>query len=374
MQELVLDTGVETILNDIEKTFNNDKKNDEDRRNLINSLARYFKDKALRGELKDKNGKKLEIYHICGLITNLIRERNIISIHKVTIWRYLDAEFKNFNKSHRKKESEEPKDITISGMDSMIATEIYNEVFGELEKIQKMSFDNLNKQDILNIQDHLKIIQNKTDMFVQYYNIKRSKTYQNIQNNIVNNNTNRKSIISTIKPPYQKNLLTGELKLLISDFSKLEKEFGKIRFCTQEEEYGYFEAVRALRLFLRPYVNNKYAKDLPGWALILKKSEDYNLGGLSKITLSEGQYYDSENDKILTLGQTKEIVKEEIRKNSQILPSIFMDMITDFPFLTKLSELFEKHIEPIRTTRRQIISHNMKNKNKESIEKLLSIE
>ena len=351
----VLDNDLENFLDSIRKTFEIDESTEASRRNIIRGFAEKLEEKVKKGQLFHRtNGKRLEIHNICRYITDLIEEKQIKSIHNVTIWRYLDSKY---YKVRNRTIQDEIKDTTSSGLDNGVSELMFSDIKNNLNKVSKFNYDNLSSENIKEIENSVNILKKKTDVYVDFNDI---KSQNNVNNDNDNSNNEQKSLISLSKPPYQENMLTKEMKLLISDFHKLEKELGKIRFDDEKEEYTYYEAIRALRLFLRPFVNSKYAKDMTGWSKILEKTSEYNMGGLSKKTSARGQYYDADTGQITSMQDTRSIVKEEIRKNIDKLPKFYMDFICDFPFLVKFSQLFEKKIEPFRTYRRYVTGNNMK--------------
>jgi hypothetical protein len=175
------------------------------------------------------------------------------------------------------------------------------------------------------------------------------------------------------KPPYRKNMVGDEVGLLQKDFAVIKKSLYHM-VLTPEEEMFFWEAVRALRLFIRPHVNEKYKRNWSGYCKIMKQLENKNISGVAKRdTLSPAKVYDPEKGTYVYMSdlenemnadpssvqfkiRMKGITRNHLRNMSDKLEDVFMAFMTDMPFLADLCQLFETKLEPLRNAKACMIS------------------
>lgn len=162
------------------------------------------------------------------------------------------------------------------------------------------------------------------------------------------------------KPYFRKQMLHDEIKLLEKDLAVIRKGSDQL-IMTEDEEYLYWEAIRGVRMYIRPDANQKYRRHWFAYAEILKVLRHKNMSGVAKNdTLGVGKIYDPEKKAYVDVEELMEggvsgvkklkgISRNHLRNMSHFkLADVFTDIILDIPFLQDLAYNFESQLQPLR--------------------------
>lgn len=366
----------------------------ERRHRLVIELGGLFEQRIKLGTLiNEETNEKIKIHQVCIALFNDMKKNQVPMYCYSRIAQILPKKYKKPYEFH-KLENDRDKDGKLTGLNAEVTTlvnpdkhtlvrqkvkipdiEDYS-VDGTPRKISQMeyddSFDNIKKvtKQTRNLSElspdmipalflSVKVAADNLKKYCNTYNIKIPGEKKPSQSSVS---------LNLEKPPYRKGMIGDEIRLLEKDFATMRKQVGHM-ILTQEEEYFFWETIRALRLFIRPHVNEKYRRDWYGYQKILKILENKNMSGVAKNdTLGAAKIYDPEQKKYVYIHdiiedtglegavKLKGISRNHLRNMTKKLNGVFADIMLDLPFLQDFSSLFEDKIQPLRDGKAVIIS------------------
>jgi hypothetical protein len=386
-----LKTNIEDVTNLVER-----------RKQHIVKLGTLYEKRIQLGTLTHEDGSLLKLHEICRRIYKDMPTNCIPFGSYKTICRYIPAKYKRpyhftkieddidgegnptgfnaeittlvnsekFTLETEKVRLPDSDDLSQDGTPFVTSKAAYDDIcekIAEMEKATK-ALESLHPSMVSALSLKLKPLQEAVKKYARLYRIKIPGE-NNIQTTSVSLNMK--------KPPYRKNMVGDEVALAQKDLAIIKKQCYHMVF-TPEEEMHYWESVRKLRLFLRPQVNEKYKRNWTAYCKLLDLLQTKNISGVAKKdSLSEAKVYDPEKgdyvylkeledemmknpDSLAFKVRMKGITRNHLRNMSDKLTDVFIEMITDIPFMSEFCELFESKLEPLRNAKACMISDGHK--------------
>ena len=355
----------------------------ERRHKLIIQLGGLYEQRIKLGTLVDDNGVRIKKHQICITVyKDLVKNNSLLATYSVVA----DIMPKKYKKPYQfhKIEKDVDKDGKPTGLNAEI-TELNMEK-GTLEtyKSKIPDLDNYSvdgtyftiseaqfNESCEKLKKVTKQLKNLSELqpshisalalqFKEHYNtVKRYCAAYSIKIPGEKKPSASSVSLNLEKPSYRKDMLHDEIRLLGKDLAVMRKGTDNM-LMTEDEEYLYWEAVRAIRLYIRPHANQKYRRHWWAYNTFLKILQHKNMSGVAKNdTLSVGQVYDPDTDKnvdieelmedgITGIKKLKGISRNHLRNMSYKITDVFSDFMLDMPFLQDLASNFEQNLQPIR--------------------------
>jgi hypothetical protein len=358
----------------------------ERRHKLIIQLGGLYEQRVKLGTLVDDNGVRIKKHQICIKIHKDMTENNVLLASYPQIAKILPKKYKKPYQFH-KIENDVDKDGKPTGNNAEITelnmekgtletykTKIPNiedySVDGTYIRISEVQFNEA-CENIKKINKQLKNLSELQPAEISALALQFKENYNTVKRYCAAYSIKipgeKKPSASSVslnleKPSYRKEMLHDEIRLLEKDLAVIRKGTDNM-LMSEDEEYLFWEAVRAIRLYIRPHANQKYRRHWWAYNTFLKILQHKNMSGVAKNdTLSPGQIYDPETKKnidiedlmedgVTGVKKLKGISRNHLRNMSYKITDVFSDFMLDMPFLQDLASNFEQHLQPIRDGR-----------------------
>lgn len=321
-----IDSQIEKNFSELYELSESNKKNELKTRELIITLETNICKKIDAG-LLDKR-----IDQICAYVCEEMSKRNFpVTFTDRTVQKYSPQEYKRcYTKKH---------DTTENGTDINIAKIIFKEQNSNLSELINMDLDSLTKDQKQKLYEKINQIREK---------IEDNADTQKIALFNRSNSKSREEDRKIIMPDKIPNWLSHEVGLWIDDLTNFKSVMETLRLSFNEER-EYVKGIRAMRLFLTSFNNEKYIRSMDEWCDTLKASEDTTISGAAKLSKVDAVKYDPDSDSYVSIEKTHSVGHDQLRKYIN-KPDYrkFQDIMNGLPFYSKLMKLHRIHITPIR--------------------------